>query len=882
LGHPKEATLSRRSLPTAAAAIVLAGLAAPFASAQTDPTRLSRDVVPTFESVRLSVDPTRPEFTGAVHVELKVVRPASTFAFHAEGPVVSALKLRGPAGEVSARQAAGGRGVVRVQTDRPLAPGAYTLDLEFKAPFDTHSVGLYRTEAGPDWYAYTQFEATDARRAFPCWDEPSFKIPYQITLTVPAANLAVSNTPVESETPAGASKTIVFKRTPPLPSYLLAVAVGPFDTVPITGMSVPGRVVTVKGKGGLAAEAARVTPPLLGALERYFGRPYPFEKLDLLAVPEYWPGAMENPGAITFADAILLIDPKGASVAQRRTLIEVTAHEIAHMWFGDLVTMAWWDDLWLNESFASWMGDKVTQEAFKETEVETRSVEGAQKAMNTERLTTRSIRQPVGAMDNLLQAADELAYQKGEAVLGMFEAWLGPDAFRKGIRDYLAAHEWGNATAADLWGALSKASGKDVGKAMGTFLDQPGVPVVTALLVDDGKAVRLTQQRFVLAGVKAPPALWQIPVGVKFSDGGVVQTKTFLLTSASQDFKLGVQNKLVDWIHPNAGERGYYRWSVARPLLTTMAEEAATRLDTRERIGFVGNLSALLDAGLLHGGDYLRLLASFAADPDPLVVSAVMTALDEARTALVTAETRQAFATYVQRTLGKALERIGPAPRPGEAESAAALRPTLLWWLAVYGSDPRIQAYATELVNAYFANPGQADPGTSGVALEIVAATAGDRALFDRIRKRLETATVPVERTRLFAALGRLRDPALAEEALSIPGMTFQEGGAIIKTMAASAEGSQRVFAYHRRHYDELAQRLPPMFLAFLPNYALGQACSEDRLTAVHAFYADPKRNVAGTDKELAMREEEVRGCIGLRTREAPSAAMYLRTIDPR
>ena len=875
--------MRRRPVPFIALALVLAALAPPLASAQTEGSRLGRDVLPTFESVRLAVDPARPEFTGAAHVELKVVRAASTFAFHADGPVISALKLRGPAGDVSARQSAGGRGVVRVQTDRPLAPGAYTLDVEFKAPFDTHSVGLYRTQAGADWYAFTQFEATDARRAFPCWDEPSFKIPYQLTLTVPAASLAVSNTPVESETPGGASKTVVFKRTPPLPSYLLAMAVGPFDTVPITGMSVPGRVVTVKGKGALAAEAARVAPPLLGALEKYFGRPYPFEKLDLLAVPEYWPGAMENPGAITFADQILLIDPAGASVAQRRLLIEVTAHEIAHMWFGDLVTMAWWDDLWLNESFASWMGDKVTQEAFKETEVEARSVEGAQKAMNTDaRLTTRAIRQPVGAMDNLLQAADELAYQKGEAVLGMFEAWLGPDVFRKGIRDYLAAHEWGNATAADLWSALSKASGKDVGKPMATFLDQPGVPVVSALLVDDGKSVRLSQQRFVHAGVKAPPAQWQIPVGVKFSDGGIVQTKTFLLTSASQDFKLDIKNKVVDWIHPNSGERGYYRWTVARILLTTMAEQAATRLDTRERIGFVGNLSALLDAGLVHGGDYLRLLASFAADPDPLVVSAVVTALDEVRTALVTPEMRGAFATYVQRTLGKTLERIGPAPRPGEPESVAALRPTLLWWLAVYGNDPRIQAYASELVNAYFADPARADPGVSGAALEIVAATAGDRALFERIRKRLAATTVPVERTRLFAALGRLRDPALAEEALSIPGMTFQEGGAIIKAMAASAEGSQRVFAYHRRHYDELAQRLPPMFLAFLPNFALGQACSEDRLTAVHAFYGDPKRNVAGTDKELAMREEEVRGCIGLRTREAPSAATYLRTVDPR
>jgi aminopeptidase N len=824
------------------------------------------------------VDPAQPGFTGTAHVELRVARPASSFAFHAQGPSITALALRGPGGAVTVKHAAG-PGQVRVEAERPLATGDYVLDLEFEAPFDSHSVGLYRTQAGGDWYAFTQFEATDARRAFPCWDEPSFKIPYQITLVVPSALLAVSNTPIESESPAGASRTVVFKRTPPLPSYLLAVAVGPFDTVSIGGLSVPGRVITVKGQGALAGEAARVTPTLLGGLERYFGRPYPFEKLDLIAVPEYWPGAMENPGLVTFADQILLLDPAASSVAQRRGMIEVNAHELAHMWFGDLVTMAWWDDLWLNESFASWMGDKVTQEAFPETAVDVRSVEGAQTAMSTDaRLTTRALRQPVSAMDNLLQAADELAYQKGEAVLGMFEAWIGPEAFRAGLRDYLSAHEWGNATAADLWSALSRSAGKDVGRSMSTFLDQAGVPMVTAELVDGGKVVRLGQQRLVVAGVTPPSTLWQIPVGIKYSDGGSVGSKTFLLTKATEDFTLDVKSPGVDWIHANAGEKGYYRWSAAPALLGTMAEQAAVRLAPRERAGFVGNLSALLTAGRLRGGDFLRLLAALADDPDPLVVAAVVDALDQTRTALVTPDTREAFAAYVRRSLGRALERLGRAPRPGEPEPAVALRAPLLFWVGVHGDDPRVQAYARELAGAYLDAPGGADASLAGAALNVLAATSGDRALFDRIRKRLESATVPAERARLFSALGRFRDPALAEEALDLPGMTFQEEGALVLSMATTAEGAERVFARQRRHYDELAKRLPPMFLAFLPRIALSEACSEDRLASVSAFYGDPRRNVAGTDKELAMRTEEVRDCAALRGREGPSAASYLRS----
>jgi cytosol alanyl aminopeptidase len=513
-----------------------------------------------------------------------------------------------------------------------------------------------------------------------------------------------------------------------------------------------------------------------------------------------------------------------------------------------------------------------------------RSVEGAQEAMAVDaRLAARAIRQPVTSMDNLLQAADALAYEKGAAVLGMFEAWTGEEAFRAGVRDYLAAHAWGNATAADLWSALGKASGKDVGRAMGTFLDQPGIPLVTAELVDGGKAVRLSQRRFVPAGVSASGApRWQIPVTIKYSADGAVRTRTFLLREASEEFALGIRNPPVDWIHPNAGERGYYRWSVPPVLLTTMAERAAARLEVRERVGFVGNVSALLEAGLVRGGDTLRLLAAFAADPEPLVVSATVTVLDEIRTALVTPETREAFATYVRRTLGRALERIGLTPRPGEPESATDLRPKLLWWAAVPGEDAAVKAYALEVAEAYLIDPSRVDPGLAGAALQVAAAASGDRALFDRIRKRLETTTAPSDRMRLFDALGHFRDPALIREALAQRGASFQEGSAVMRALASTAEGSRRVFEWQVEHYDELKSRLSPMFLAFLPNLALEEACSEERLQPVRQFYSDPRRNVAGTDKELAMRVEEVHGCMALRSREAASAAAYLRTVDPR
>jgi len=249
----------------------------------------------------------------------------------------------------------------------------------------------------------------------------------------------IGNTEPAHETVEGDRKTVEFAVTRPLPSYLVAVCSGPLETIPITGLAVPGRVVTVKGASALAAEAARITPLLVKGLESYFGRPYPYAKLDLIAVPEFWPGAMENAGAITFTDRALLMDPARASVAERRQLAEFISHELSHQWFGDLVTMDWWDDLWLNESFATWMGQKTVDHVFPELGVDLYEVNEAHRAMLSDgRLTTRAIRQPVVSMANLLQSADVLAYQKGETVLGMFEHWMGETAFRTGVRDYLS------------------------------------------------------------------------------------------------------------------------------------------------------------------------------------------------------------------------------------------------------------------------------------------------------------------------------------------------------------------------------------------------------------------------------------------------------------
>ena len=340
-------------------------LAGPVLATAGEHVRLGEGVVPLRQEVHLKLDPKSDSYSGSVRVELDVRTPGAVLRLHAEELTVTRAAVDG----VAAKSAAGADSTLVITPARPLAVGKAVLTIEFSNEYDRRQVGLYKMARGDDGYVYTQFEPIDARKAYPCFDEPGFKIPWQVTVEIPVGYDAVSNTPETAGPEKGGFKEVRFAQTKPLPSYLVALAVGKFGFVPIEGMGVPGRVVTMRGQEHLAGWAARMTPPLLKAAEEYFGTPYPYEKLDLIAVSEYWPGAMEHPGAVTFADAILLLDEKTATPSQKSLLARVDAHELAHMWFGDLVTMAWWDDLWLNESFADWLGDKLADQVYPELQV---------------------------------------------------------------------------------------------------------------------------------------------------------------------------------------------------------------------------------------------------------------------------------------------------------------------------------------------------------------------------------------------------------------------------------------------------------------------------------------------------------------------------------
>jgi|CXWL01.1.fsa_nt_gi alanyl aminopeptidase len=875
-------------LPRTSSAWLLAALAAAAPAGATESIRLSRDVVPVHQSLRLVVDADQTNYAGSTVIDVEVRQPVTSFRFHGEGLQLARIEL------VSGRRrtplqvtATADDGTLTVTAAKPLPLGKARLEIDFSNDFETRGVGLYRLETGGHAYTFTQFEAIDARKAFPCWDEPSFKIPFEVTLTVPVGHLAVSNTPVASDTlNQDGTHTVAFAETRPLPVYLVALATGPFDTVDIKGLSVPGRIVTVKGQGDLAGTAIALTPPILAALEDYFGSKYPYPKLDLLAVPEYWYGAMENAGAITFKDDILLLDPKAVSFGDKRRLASIIAHEVAHHWYGDLVTMDWWDDLWLNEAFAYWVDTWLPETLFPELALPTEGIGGVQAAMGLDATaTTFPIRQPVTNVVNLLESSGLLTNQKGEALIQMTDAWLGHETFRTGVRAYMQQHAWGNTVAKDLFDALSKASGQDVAAMMSSFLDQAGVPIVSVEILPTAPGspaqVRLTQRRFVVSDGSGDSAqvgagqLWRIPVGLRYPTPDGTHVQRVLLTAAEQVVSLTTTSQ-PSWVHPNDGEVGYYRWQVAPPVLERLLAQPAVILSPRERAGLVGHLGALFRQGSLHGDAYLAALAHFADDPSPQVVDTLAGAIGGIYTTFWTPELDAAFARYLQATLGPSLTRFGLTPKPGEEEGVSLLRPDLIGWLGDRGHDATVRAYALDTAAEVLAETSAVDDEIAGAVLEL-AAHEGDGKLFDTLQQKFESAESSADRSRYLATMGAFRDPQIVARALdySLRGqLRPQELSEIPRNLAQYPPQQDLVFDWMTTHYETIGQRIPPMFMAFAPYYASG--CSLARLAKAETFFAQPGHDVMGTDVQLARVANGVHTCVALREREQTAVRAFL------
>jgi alanyl aminopeptidase len=868
------------------------------------PLQLPADVVPSRYALTMAIAPAQERFTGVAEIDLRVAARTDTIWIHGQNLDVSeivATESDRPVIRGRWEQVDGENGVARIRLDRAVGPGPVRLHLAWSAPFDPALEGLYRVAVSGEHYAFTQFEPLAARKAFPSFDEPRFKTPFDVTLVVPADVRAFANTrEVETTELSGGLRRVRFATTEPLPTYLVAWAVGPFDVVEATippndvrRTPLALRGLAVRGRGRDLAFALEHTPRLVAALEEYMGSPYPFDKLDLVAVPDFAAGAMENPGLVTFREPLLLL-AADAPVAQRRGFAFVTAHELAHQWFGNLVTMAWWDDLWLNEAFATWMETAIVRRVFPEMNAEVTERMTAIEAFEADSLATaRRVRNPIETTHDIHNAFDPITYSKGAAVLAMFERWLGPETFQRGIRRYLREHAGGNATAEDLFAALSAESGRDVRTPMETFLRQPGVPLVEATLhcAGDGPArLALSQRRYLPIGSRASAAAtWQIPICARYRAGGAVRETCTLLTAADGEMELE-GGACPEWLLPNADGIGYYRWTLPDEQLARLRAPATlSELGVRDQITIADSVRAGFAAGRVPFASAMQALEPFADSTDRFVATAPIEVLEFSGDYLLDDDAhRQAYRAYAMRLYRNQLRRLGWGPRRGMQEDSEQrlLRAAILSFLAHSARDPGVRREAQRRGRAWVGlgareRPGEIHPEAVPSDLVelsvVVAAQEGGAPFFATLDRLLGVTQDAMLRERLLAGMSRVDDEDLRPRALALaldPRLRVNEIFRPLSGQSRDPEGREAAWAWLQANYDALAARLGPAYAGYLP-FAVAGFCTRARIPEIRAFFGPRVAATQGGARNLESAIESIELCAARAAAQRESALSF-------
>jgi cytosol alanyl aminopeptidase len=742
-----------------------AGLAPP------QPTlRLPRNFLPTGYAVRLDLDPARDGFDGAIQISGTVSEPSRVIWLNARKLTVRGAVARRPGKpDVALTATARGGDFLELRAAQPLDAGAWTLALDYTGELDVlNTSGAFKQKVGDAAYIYTQFEAVYARRAFPCFDEPDSKVPWKLTLDVPRALVAVANTAQTAETMLdGGKKRVEFATTRPLPSYLVAFGVGPFELVDAgkTTRGTPVRIVTLAHRAADAAYAAKTSARLVDYLEDYFGTPYPYDKLDMLSIPiTVGFGAMENAGLITYTESLILMDAKASRERELRW-ISVAAHELAHQWFGNLVTMAYWDDIWLNEGFATWMGQKIVTRFEPSWRAEQGELNTRNTALDNDSLATaRQIRQPIVTQDDIFTAFDRITYDKGAAILAMFESYLGAETFQRGVRDHIAARAWGNATSSEFVAAISRAAGKDLGPAFATFLEQAGTPEITATVTCDGGAPRvaLSQRRYLppSAATAAPTRPWIVPVCVAYDKAGKRAEACTLLDRETATLALDAQ-ACPRWLMPNVNGRGYYRNVYTAPQLAALRDQAWPQLSWTERRAVFHDVQAATTTGKLPLPLALSLVPKLVAGNDRFTVGAAI-ALASGLARAVPSDLMPRYETWLRQTFGPGARKAGLLPKATDSLDVELTRGELIRAAAWRGRDPALAAEAAKLAERWRELP----QGVRGAILAIGVDARPE--LFDRALKDVVAEPDRSKREELLRALGGVRDPARQAAALGL------------------------------------------------------------------------------------------------------------------
>ncbi len=835
-------------------------------SSGTADVRLPGAAVPSAYDLRLTPDLSSFTFEGEVAISIELRAPSREITLNAIELEIKDALFSHPdgepaSGEVSYDPAAE---TVTITFPQELRPGEATLSISFTGILNDRLRGFYRSayvdgEGRERHLASTQFEPTDARRAFPCWDEPSLKASFSVTMVVPEHLAAISNMPEESVAAEGGKKIVRFAETPPMSTYLLAFAVGDFACV--SERSPSGtlmRVWATSGNEDRGRFALDVSLRLLDYFNDYFGIPYPLPKLDHVAIPDFAAGAMENWGCITYREPALLVDEQSSSSGTRQLVAEIVAHEMAHMWFGDLVTMSWWNDLWLNESFASWMGDKAVDALYPEwAKWNQFLVLETSRALRLDGLrNSHPIEQEVGDPAEIGQLFDSISYSKGASVIRMLEAYLGEEPFRDGINLYLRTHELANAATADLWEALAQASGQPVGEVMDSWTRQTGYPYLTveAGRSEDGATVSMTQRRFayeaILAGDLGDETLWRIPVSVAAQDGSQASE---LMTGRRAEISTPAG---AGWLKVNPGHTGFYRVMYERAELGRLASAVESgELSPADRLGIADDAFALCRAGMLGAQDFLDLASRYRGETDQSVWANLIGGIGGLDSLIEAEDCHERFRAFARDLLGPIYAEVGWTPAAEEGHLTALLRSNVLGALGTFG-DQATLAEARGQFERYLERPSLVPPDLRSVMFALTA-KAGDERTYETMWDLHAKEQLQEEKVRLLSALTQFPEAELVDETLTRAFgdrvRSHEAIGVIVRT-AGSRMGRELAWQFLRDNWQEVDRRYGEggFGLMYIVEITSGFS-SGDRLYEVEQFF---------TDNPTPAAERTVRQCL--------------------
>jgi puromycin-sensitive aminopeptidase len=846
------------------------------------PFRLSTDVTPGDVDVAVTVDPARSSaFRGEVGIDLEMKGRRRAIELHCADLKVRRARLQ--LGERTLRgecELHPERETVRIRFDEQIPEGAGRLEIAFSGRLRKDLCGLYEAVVGERQYAFTQLEAADARKFFPCFDEPAMKARFQMTVTTADINTVVSNSPeAHTQDNGDGTKTVRFERTPLLSSYLVALAVGELECgEPEYAGDTEIRVYHTPGKmhlTGFSLQAARET---LTRLEKYFDLPYPYAKLDLVAVPDFEFGAMENAGAVFFRETLLLLDPHDATLAERKRAAEVICHELAHMWYGNLVTMAWWDDLWLNEAFATWMAFAIVADWKPEWKMWQDFQHHRTMAFDLDALKhTHPIYCKVKTPDDANANFDAITYEKGASVVRMLERYIGAKAFRSGVRTYVRRHQESNTVAADLWNALSEASGEPIEAMAREWIEQEGYPSIGVRRVEG--AIELVQNRFLEQPAKpgaarSEKARWPVPwVGRVGQAGGATRTVRHLLKKRRDRVPI---DGAASFVYGNADEGGFFRPRHDEAELNALVK-ALPALSTVERMGLVDHQWASTRSGESPLGSLLDLLGSLADEPDadvlatmrrPLALLCERLAPDAGR------DSDEQLRAWIEKRFGPPCTELGWESKRGENDGIRLRRATLLSIVGGLSRSQKVLDEASEHCGRYLEDQRAVEPNLADTTV-LLAASVGDAQLHDAFADAMREARTPQEQRRFLLALADFSDPRLIERTLAMSlgsDVPTQDVVFLLVRMLSNPAAAQRTWRFVTERWPRLQRRLPSLLAGRLISAtpALGP---DHRKQVAEFFRANP---VPSGARNLRQALERFDWYAGFQRRSVPQLRAYL------